>query len=95
MNSLSKKELMNQIVKIKKEVMLLRVELIQEKKKSLDLMKYETIIEDKISLCDGELGTFIINMLEDIPDQDLQSLSGIGDTIEFLKENFDIKDENE
>ena len=36
-----------------------------------------------------------INMLDGIPGQDLQSLSGIGDTIEFLKENFDIKDENE
>ena len=36
-----------------------------------------------------------INMLEDIPGQDLQSLSGVGDTIEFLKENFDIKDKEE
>ena len=36
-----------------------------------------------------------IDMLEDIPGQDLQSLSGVGDTIEFLKENFDIKDRNE
>ena len=36
-----------------------------------------------------------ITMLEDIPGQDLQSLSGVGDTIEFLKENFDIKDRNE
>ena len=36
-----------------------------------------------------------ITRLEDIPGQDLQSLSGVGDTIEFLKENFDIKDENE
>ena len=36
-----------------------------------------------------------INMLEDIPGQDLQSLSGVGNTIEFLKENFDVKDKNE
>ena len=36
-----------------------------------------------------------ITMLEDIPGQDLQSLSGVGDTIEFLKENFDIKDKDE
>ena len=33
-----------------------------------------------------------IVMLEDIPGQDLQSLSGIGDTIEFLKENFNVVD---
>ena len=36
-----------------------------------------------------------ITMLEDIPGQDLQSLSGVGDTIEFLKENFDIEDKDE
>ena len=36
-----------------------------------------------------------IEMLEDIPGQDLQTLSGIGDTIEFLKENFDIEDKDE
>ena len=36
-----------------------------------------------------------INMLGDIPGQDLQSLSGISDTIEFLKENFDIEDKDE
>ena len=34
-------------------------------------------------------------MLKDIPGKDLQTLSGVGDTIEFLKENFDIKDKNE
>tara|TARA_Y100001963_G_C6729064_1_gene422929 strand:+ start:1105 stop:1305 length:201 start_codon:yes stop_codon:yes gene_type:complete len=36
-----------------------------------------------------------IGMLKDIPGKDLQTLSGVGDTIEFLKENFDIKDKNE
>ena len=33
-----------------------------------------------------------IEMLEDIPGKDLQTLSGVNDTIEFLKENFDIED---
>ena len=36
-----------------------------------------------------------ITMLNSIPGQDLQSLSGVGDTIEFLKENFDIEDKYE
>tara|TARA_R110000824_G_scaffold60492_3_gene161643 strand:+ start:187 stop:471 length:285 start_codon:yes stop_codon:yes gene_type:complete len=34
-----------------------------------------------------------IEMLGDIPGQDLETLSGVNDTIEFLKENFDIDDE--
>jgi len=33
-----------------------------------------------------------IEMLEDVPGKDLQTLSGVNDTIEFLKENFDIED---
>ena len=37
----------------------------------------------------------LLEMLEDITGQDLQSLSGVGDTIEFLKENFDIEDKDE
>ena len=36
-----------------------------------------------------------IEMLEDIPGKDLQTLSGVGDTLEFLKENFDIEDKDE
>ena len=33
-----------------------------------------------------------IEMLENVPGKDLQTLSGVNDTIEFLKENFDIED---
>jgi|TARA_B100000519_G_C13813894_1_gene237056 hypothetical protein len=36
-----------------------------------------------------------IEMLEDIPGKGLQTLSGVNDTIEFLKENFDIEDKYE
>ena len=33
-----------------------------------------------------------IMMLNNVPGKDLQTLSGVNDTIEFLKENFDIED---
>tara|TARA_R100000008_G_scaffold76637_1_gene56605 strand:+ start:410 stop:610 length:201 start_codon:yes stop_codon:yes gene_type:complete len=36
-----------------------------------------------------------IMMLNNVPGQDLQTLSGVRDTIGFLKENFDIEDKNE
>ena len=39
-----------------------------------------------------EIVSKAIIMLEDVPGQDLQSLSGINDTIKFLKENFDVVD---
>ena len=66
-------------------------------------MKYQN--KEGISLnFSGECSTSVlvkeivseaISMLDDIPGQDLQTLSGVRDTIEFLKENFDIEDKYE
>ena len=66
-------------------------------------MKYQN--KEGISLnFSGECSTSVlvkeivseaISMLDDIPGQDLQTLSGVRDTIEFLKENFDIEDKFE
>ena len=49
---------------------------------------------DSLSVLVREVVSESIIMLEDVPGQDLQSLSGISDTIDFLKENFNIEDEN-
>ena len=66
-------------------------------------MKYQN--KEGISLnFSGECSTSVlvkeviseaIMMLNNVPGQDLQTLSGVRDTIGFLKENFDIEDKNE